>query len=66
VLQSKTNLLASGADETERFLLQLEEELLEQALDRIEAKGHNNKSHKIKSPQQKLKDHDNLAVVPTD
>jgi len=63
----KINLSAPRADdETERFLLQLEEELLKQALDKIEAKGHNNKSHKIKSLQQKLRNHDNLAAVPTD
>ena len=62
----KINLSAPRADdETERFLLQLEEELLKQALDKIEAKGRNNKSHKIKSLQQKLRNHDNLAAVPT-
>jgi len=63
----KINLSAPRADdETERFLLQLEEELLKQVLDKIEAKGRNNKSHKIKSLQQKLRNHDNLVVVPTD
>jgi len=41
----KINLSAPRADdETERFLLQLEEELLNQALDKIEAKGRNSKS----------------------
>jgi len=64
---TKINLSAPRADdETERFLLQLEEELLKQALNKIEAKGRNNKSHKIKSLQQKLRNHDNLVVVPTD
>jgi len=63
----KINLSAPRADdETERFLLQLEGELLKQALDKIEAKGRNNKSHKIKSLQQKLRNNDNLVVVPTD
>jgi len=39
---TKINLSAHRADdETERFLLQLEEELLKQALDKIEAKGCN-------------------------
>jgi len=59
---TKINLSAPRADgETERFLLQLEEEILKQALDKIDAKGRNNKSHKIKSLQQKLRNHDNLA-----
>jgi len=52
---TKINLSAPRADnETERFLLQLEEELLEQARDKIDAKGRNNESHKIKSLQQNL------------
>jgi len=60
---TKINLSAPRADdESDRFLLQL----LKQALGKIDAKGGNNKSHKIKSLQQKLRNHDNLVVVPTD
>jgi len=44
----------------------LEEKLLEQALDKIEAEGRNNESPKIKSPQQKLRNHDNPVAVPTE
>jgi len=63
---SKINRSVPVADNvTKRFLLQLEEDLLEQALDKIEAKGHDNKQHKIKSLQQKPRNHDKLAAVPT-
>jgi len=41
-------------------------ELLEQALDKIEAEGWNNKFHKIKSLQQKLRNHDDMVAVSTD
>jgi len=51
---TKINLSAPRADdETERFLLQLEEELLKQALDKIEAKGRNNKSHEPTTKTEK-------------
>jgi len=64
---TKINLAAPRADdEIEGFLQQLEQELLTQALDEVDAKGCNNKSHQIKSLQQKLRNHDDLVVVPTD
>jgi len=64
---TKINLSAPRADdEIEGFLQQLEEELLTQALDKVDTKGCNKKSHQIKSLQQKLRNHDDLVVVPTD
>jgi len=43
----------------------LKRNFLNKLLTKIDAKGHNNESHKINSPQQKMRNDDNLAVVPT-
>mgnify|MGYP001787478984 FL=1 len=64
---TKINLSAPKADdETEQFLQLLEEEILREALDKVDTKGTNPKSHKIKTLQQKLRNKADQVVVPTD